>query len=192
MQSVTVSSRPVQVFIDVPNVMRGAQRPRIYWPELCRHIEAHLLPGEYIHRSTAYTLSHGRVNNDSALYADILADLSKQELTLNGHVLERKDCGREKDVDLHLLNDIWHSLVYFARAGYPRVRHILVSGDSDFMMAYRDATHELTSFRVELDVYTWSYKHAADCFKNIPHRVVHLDTIPNLIDLTTARLFAKS
>jgi uncharacterized LabA/DUF88 family protein len=179
------------LFIDLPNLLRGQKSYRdINWPQLVGKLTDELLDTR-LTRACAYAKSHSEAQTAQGW-------LERMLMVLHVNGIDIAMCG-DKDIDPILMSDIWESVTLYVEhqrsyevAEFPlQMRHVLVSGDGDYLRAYRGMykAYDPDDLELELVVYAWRDHVHSDLLK-VARRVYYLDDIPNL--LTGPRLRAAS
>lgn len=162
-----------QVFVDLPNITTniGAPEDTLAPAALCQYIERNLVG---LNKVTNYTVYGNFTPNNKALRAKFARS------SIKGRAANIMQHRRHKDVDQSIISDLWLEVVRAYKKLRPMVRHILVSGDADFLQAYEGISGVLGS-DIEIELMILSWKERCSTFWTPHARQVHyLDDIPGI------------
>ena len=114
-------------------------------------------------------------------FNDLITAIEEYQFKLQDCQIACRTMGRGKDIDVFITNDIWRSCVHFQHRGFRAVRHILVSGDGDYLRSYEHIRAEFgDALDVQLYIYSWKTK----CNARAPElgTVIYLDDLAGIFD----------
>ena len=169
---VDLRDRVTYVYIDLPNLLfdRNGRR-ELDLSVLLENIGRFGAAGTEIRSATLYAI--GDIEME---FVQLARTISIRGVPVNVSLPRRR-----KDIDVYMVNDIWQALVQERDRAKSSVRHIIVSGDADFVRVYRSvrSTRLLQSLDLEVVVYSWQ-DNCSFSWRSITDRIHYLDDIPHI------------
>jgi hypothetical protein len=175
------------LFIDLPNVLiMGDHSESFSIPALFQHIEEHALGACRMMRASMYAYKYEeglRTRPREFDFNDLITQLNEYHFQVGNCRVLSHECTQRKDVDVHITNDIWRSCAHFTRGISHRreLRHILVSGDGDYLRSYEDIRKEFGD-RLDLQLYIYSWRDKCNGRAHAFGEVHYLDDLPGIRD----------
>lgn len=172
------------VFVDVPNVQHTRRKGRNVWRPVDR-FDWRVLADSIVDdlaapalNSTAYVTKERGWKPGGGTSTNGWRQFADKELQPFGRVLDSP----YKDVDVFLVNDLWTHAAQTREDGcHDKIRHVLVSGDGDYLHAYVALWRIYGSiFEIELVVYSWKEK-LHHKLAQAAKKIVYLDDLPGFL-----------